>query len=96
VIAVATVCSLPISRSPWLWKAVCTSRLGAPDRPELTWPAVLEIFVAFLLLIVCLATAPGDPRPASAVFNTFANKTGWESKGYVYLLGWVSTVSPLR
>ncbi|GAA5986317.1 hypothetical protein JCM5350_002979 [Sporobolomyces pararoseus] len=49
------------------------------------------IMVAFIVINVTLLVQSSQVRSATYVFTSYFNATGFESKGYVYMLGWVLT-----
>ncbi|GAA5899863.1 uncharacterized protein JCM6883_006013 [Sporobolomyces salmoneus] len=49
------------------------------------------IMSAFIIINVTLLVQSSQVRSATYVFTSYFNATGFESKGYVYMLGWVLT-----
>ncbi|KAH8923846.1 hypothetical protein BT69DRAFT_129596 [Atractiella rhizophila] len=70
----AAFVSMPVSRSPYLWRCA----------------GCLLIF-AFLFFNISLLAAAPNKRSAYDIFTSYENDTGFSTKGYVYLLGWVLT-----
>ncbi|GAA6008097.1 hypothetical protein JCM11491_001882 [Sporobolomyces phaffii] len=49
------------------------------------------IMTSFIIINVTLLVQSRQVRSATYVFTSYFNTTGFESKGYVYMLGWVLT-----
>ncbi|GAA6012779.1 hypothetical protein JCM10207_005357 [Rhodosporidiobolus poonsookiae] len=86
--------------SNWVTLAICwcicfvcggvvSSRLS---RSPWLWRVCGGLIVVFFLTInITLLVHAEQIRPASFVFRSYNNETGFESRSYVYMIGWVLT-----
>ena len=90
----------PIGRSAWVQFLLAIGFIGLVggivctpfSRSPTLWKVLGIVYLAvYIIVCVVLVATTSQRNTAGWVFSKYFNRTGYDSRGFVYLLGWVYT-----